>query len=150
VYEGNHTGTLTGSVAGAAPNASFVCCVSALKSGLSGRSRRGSIYLGGTDINSLSGTDRDYWATAFLTALGTAQQTFFNKYKLTGGTSPDFVWVIWSKFIASGCKYVPASPKWLYTHVQAPDAAGSYTNVTSVTPRALVVPMRRRKLGRGI
>lgn len=149
IYEGNHTGTLTGSTTGSAPASSFVALVSALKTGLAGRSRRGSMYLGGHDQNNLSGTDRDYWAAAFLTTLGTAQTTFFNKYKGTGGTSPDFKWVVWSKLIASGCKYVPASPRWIYSHVQDGSQATSMADVTSVTPRALVVPMRRRKEGRG-
>lgn len=150
IFEGNHTGTLTGGVTSGAPASSFMAVVSALKSGLAGRSRRGALYLGGCDTNSLDATDRDRWGAAYLTSLGTAQATFFTKYKGTGGTSPDFKWVIFSKFIASGCKYVPASPKWIYSHVQPGDAATCMADVTSVTPRVLVVPMRRRKEGRGV
>jgi hypothetical protein len=150
IYEGNHTGTLTGANVSGAPASSFMALVSALKTGLAGRSRRGAVYVGGLDTNSLSGSDRDYWSTTVLTTLGTAQTTFFNKYKADGGTSPDFTWVVWSKFIASGCKYVPAVPKWHYEHVQDPSHSTSAAAVTSVTPRSLVVPMRRRKEGRGI
>jgi hypothetical protein len=150
VYEGNHTGTLFGATSAGIASASFNAMVTALKSGLAGRSRRGQVYTGGWGSTAYDSSNNDRFSAALLTSMTGQWTTFFNKYKLTGGTSPDFVWVIWSKFIASGCKYVPASPKWIYTHVQPGDQANSATNVTSFTPRALVVPMRRRKEGRGI
>jgi len=150
VYEGNHTGGLTGGNTTSAGTASYNALVSALKTGLSGRSRRGAIYMGGIPYTTLDTSNENQFLATYIALVVTQQAIFFNKYKQTGGTSADFQWVVWSKFIASGCKYVPASPKWIYTHVQPGDAVASAASVTSVTPRSLVVPMRRRKFGRGV
>lgn len=149
-YEGNFTGTLTGADTSAAPGPSFSAMVIALKSGVSGRSRRGQVYVGGLDANALDSSNRNNIAASYITAWTTAINTFLGKYKYPGGTSPDFNWVIFSRFIASGCKYAIVANKPVLTHFNAPDAVGCVVNVTSATPRTAVAPMNRRKLGRGV
>ena|SRR5215831_8414859 len=150
VYEGTPTGTLIGGDVSSNPMPTYNALVVALKTGLAGRSKRGQVFPGGYDNGKLSTTDHNQWAAAHVTAVQTAVNAFLTIYKQVGGTDPNFAWVVWSKFIASGCKYVPAVPKPIYSHVQPGDMPNSYFGVTSATPRALIAPMRRRKEGRGI
>jgi hypothetical protein len=150
VYEGSSTGTLTGGDAAGAPGASTQALVVALKTGLAGRSKRGQVYPGGYDVNRLAAGNRNEWSSTHIANVQTDLNTFLAKYKQIGGTDPNFGWVVWSKFIASGCKYVPAIPKPIYTHYQTGDMPNSFFGVTTATPRIVVVPMRRRKEGRGI
>lgn len=149
-YEGNFTGTLTGGDASGAPGPSYTAVVVSLKSGVSGRSKRGQFYIGGIDANALDTTNRNLLGATYATAWTTALATYNGKYKYPSGTSVDFNWVIFSRFIASGCKYVVTSGRPVLTHVQAGDAVASVVNVTSATVRTALSPMNRRKIGVGI
>lgn len=150
VYEGANTGTLTGGHTTGNPLPSYTGIVVALKTGLAGRSKRGQVFPGGFSDNQADTSDRNKILASELTTLQTNVNTFLTKYKQVGGTDPSFGWVVFSRFIASGCKYMPAIPKPVLTHVNAPNAAGCFFGVTTATPRNLWVPMRRRKEGRGI
>ena len=149
-YEGVFTGTLTGADVSGAPGPSFSAVVVALKSGFAGRSKRGQFYIGGLDANALDIADRNLLAASYVTSWGTALATFGGAYFGPSGTDPDFNWVIFSRFIASGCKYVISGSRPVLTHVQAADAVGCVVNVTSATVRNVVSPMNRRKKGVGI
>lgn len=150
-YEGNHSGTLTGADTSGAAGASFAAAVVALKTGQVGRSKRGQFFIGGLDTNSYSPSDRNTLAASYVTAWTTAIGTFTAKYLGTGGTDPTFKWVVFSRVIASGCKYVyVAGSKPQLMHVQDGNPDAAMFDVTSATLRSLIAPMNRRKSGRGI
>lgn len=149
VYEGAHTGTLTGGISTGTANPSYEAAVVALKTGFAGRSRRGAIYVGGFHSNQVDASDPNKVNSVTLGLLATALASFLTKYGTSSPTDPSFGWSVFSRFIASGCKYVPAIPKPVLTHVQAGDAAASVARVQSATTRVLWAPMRRRKEGRG-
>jgi hypothetical protein len=150
VWEGVHTGTLTGSVAASATGPSYQGLVVNLKTGLVGRSRRGSFYIGGFDNNNQDATNRNRWSAATITSLTTAIASFFGVYNASTGTDPEFAWQVFSKQIASGCKYQIIDNQNQYKTFTSPSPATASAPVTSATPRALIVPMNRRKEGRGI
>lgn len=149
-YEGNFTGTLTGADVSGATGPSYEAVVVALKSGVSGRSKRGQFFIGGLDANALKSSNRNELADSYVTAWQAAVDTFYAKYFNTLGTDPDFSAVVWSRFIASGCKYTFVNNKRVLTHVQAGDQANSWVHVTSATVRRVIAPMNRRKQGRGV
>lgn len=150
VYEGTFTGTLTGGNTAGAPDASFMALVCALKTGFAGRSRRGSFYLGGWDANDQSSANRNLWSAARITSIQSACNAHLASFGAPSGTDLDFRWVVFSRLIASGCKYVIVNNRPTLTHVQAANAADSWRDVTSCTPREAIVPMNRRKLGAGV
>lgn len=150
VYEGTLTGTLTGGDVSSNPSPTFNALVVALKTGLAGRTHRGQVYIGGYDHGKDSTADHNQWSATHVANVQTDVNTFLAKYKQVGGTDPSFGWVVFSRITASGCKYLPAVPRPVLTHFADPNAGASYTGVTTATPRTLIVPMRRRKEGRGI
>jgi hypothetical protein len=150
VYEGSLTGTLIGGDSTSSGTQSTSGLVVALKTGLSGRSRRGSVYLGGFADGKRDATTIENWTAGLVSSIQADVAALLALIGVPGGSNPNFGWVVWSKFLASGCKYVPGIPKPVYTHVQAGNAAASHADVKSGTPRAAIVPMNRRKPGRGI
>jgi len=150
VYEGQHTGTLiggTGSASQAGP--SYEALVTALKTGLAGRSRHGSFYLGGFNTTAKDATDVNKWAAVHLGNIQTNVNAFLVAYG-GGAGSPDFQWVVFSKQIACGCKYQIINNKIVYAPFTPGNQAAAKADVKSGTCRTLVVPMNRRKEGRGI
>ena len=150
VYEGALTGTLVGGRSGTFNDASFVAMVVALKTGLAGRSRRGSYYIGGWYTTDRSATDVNRFTSTLPVAVNALAAALLVKYGVPSGTNLDFGWVVFSRFIASGCKYVNTASGPVYTHVQAGDQPNAKADVKSATARDLIVPMRRRKEGRGV
>ena len=149
-YEGVLSATAAGTSAGNAPGASYAAIVIALKTGISGRSRRGQIYIGGLDVNGASTADRNKVDATVKSTLEGRIATFYAKYKESSGTSTDWEWVVFSRLIASGCKYVITGNKPTLTHVQAGDQANASTYVASAVVRDYLAPMNRRKVGVGI
>lgn len=145
VYSAAFTGTLTGASTGAQELPSTLAVVCSLRTGQVGRSKNGRTFIGGWNTNKIVGNTI---TAGTVTALQTAVNTFLATYG-SGGTDTHLEWGIFSRFIASGCKYVPAVPKPVLTHVQAGDQAGAHHVVTSATVNAVVAPMHRRKQGIG-
>ena len=149
-YEGLFTGGLVGGDTNIQPGQSYVGLVVALKTGLAGRTHRGMIYAGGYDIATYQFSNRNHWDATFLNNVATDLAAFYGKYGVPSGTNPNFGWVVFSRITASGCKYqqTASGPKLL--PFAPPDAAGSKSDVKTVTPRLLSSPMNRRKEGVGV
>jgi hypothetical protein len=146
LYDGIFTGTLVGGISSADSLASFNALAILLKTGLAGRSRQGHAYIGGNSENDVNGNT---WASAMVAARQADLDAFVGVYGNLG-TDTHLEWVVFSRFIASGCKYVPALPKPVLTHVQAGDQAGASRIIRTATISPLVTPMHRRKSGIGI
>jgi hypothetical protein len=146
VYTGNLTGTLTGGVGTSDAYASSIAVVTSLRTGFVGRSKNGRMFVGGFPEGAINGNSM---VSATAGNLTTNMATFFGLYG-DGGTNPDLTWVVWSRYIASGCKYVAALPHPVLTHVQAADHLNSYVPIQSATINTLLAPMHRRKPGVGV
>jgi hypothetical protein len=142
--EGPFTGSLAGDIAlqDMLPPQSAV--VTTLNTGISGRSRRGRLYMGGVpEYNQSNGTVN----SAEVSALQTAWDTQLTQYG-AGGTDPNFELGVFSMTIATGCK--PAkNPPFSLEQVQNGDAAAAYLGVISATVRSIVYSQRKRTIGVG-
>lgn len=145
VYENAFGGTVVGGIGGADPVAASLAVVASLRTGLVGRSFNGRAFIPGWSETNVNGDD-------MLAANRAILQTNADNFALvygSGGTNVDLSWGVFSRFIASGCKYVKALPRPILTHVQAGNQAGSFTTIQTVTVDSLLAPMRRRKPGVG-
>lgn len=146
VYGAVLTGTLAGGVSGTDGLATYNNVAAIHRTGLRGRSRMGKSFIGGwTEGQVVTNT----MASGTVTTLQTALDVFRGVYG-SGGTNANLQWVVFSRFIASGCKYVNALPKPILTHVQAADPGASTSPVLTSTVSGTLVPMHRRKHGVGI
>jgi hypothetical protein len=144
LFEGAYTGTLTGGVGTGEMLPPATAALVKLTTGLAGRSKRGRFYVAGLGVGGLTnGTLNSVEETALQGGL----DTWFNKYKADGGTSPDFTLVIFSFRLASGWRRSPSTGDLEYVGPIATD--DSSFNVTSVDVQSIWRQQRRREIGVG-
>lgn len=143
-FEGNLTGTLTGSKSGdALPPQSAV--VTTLRTSESGRTRRGRSYMAG-----LSETDQAYGTitSGIVTVFQTAWNVQLGKF---GPTGTDALWQIgiWSMRLATGC--VPRKePPYGLTPKDSTSPGTAFQPVIEFIVKPIVYNQRRRTIGVGI
>jgi len=145
VYSGALSGTLTGAAVTTEPLASTQAVVAALRTGRVGRSYNGRTFVGGWAEGTVVGNSI---TSVTLGSLQTALSSYLATYGVLG-TDLHFSWQVFSRLIASGCKYVNALPRPVLTHVQAGDQVNCVKSVQSATVESLLAPMHRRKAGVG-
>jgi hypothetical protein len=145
IYEGSHTGTLTGAQVNGNVVATYAAGVINERTGLAGRSRRGRIHIGGLTTNDVlpnlglgSGPQSQY---------ATAITTFRAGYGPVSGAA-DWEIVVWSRRIATGCSPATAHPHALTSQGDA-NPAEAWKPVTSMALQPAVGTMVRRKMGVG-
>lgn len=137
------TGTLTGGLLTEDPLPYQDSLVTTLRTGFSGRSKRGRSYMtGNVELNQSGGV----WATPLLTAMNTAWTTFLGLFGPTG-TNADFLLGVWSQITATGCKTDPKTGAHIIFASPSPQTA--FTTVTDVLLRSAVRTQRRRAFGIG-
>jgi hypothetical protein len=140
-------GGVTGSTAGTdtadmlPPQNAFVVTI---LTGLAGRRRRGRTYIYGVgEGQQASGS----WFSAYEVVVSAAFAAQIAQYA-TGGTDPNWRWVVWSHREASGCAPSP-SPPFSPTPVDPPSPGTAAADVVSYTTRTTVFNQRRRTVGVG-
>lgn len=118
--------------------------VSTFYTGLSGRRRRGRLFLSGIP-ESYQGDGR--LTTAAMTAITTAWTATMAAY---GPTGTSLLWTlgVWSHTTASGCT-ARTAPPWGLENTAAPAPENAFNPVTVITPRSIIYTQRRRTIGRG-
>jgi hypothetical protein len=140
--EGNFTGTVAGAVATdmLPPQCALVWTI---KTGLTGRRRRGRSYVFGlTEITQTAGT----WSGATITSMQTALSNIYAFYG-PAGSDPQFLLGVWSERTASGCEYRGNPPTYQNVETPHPELAFNMSNDFSIRP--VVYSQRRRTVGVG-
>jgi hypothetical protein len=146
VYEGNHSGTLTGNWSTGTPLPPANALVVQLRTGLSGRRNRGRLYIAGLRIEDVGSAGEVLAGTK--SALDAALATHLAAYG-NGGTNVDWDWVVFSFRYASGWKPGPTHPHPLtyYGPISTQNEANYITSAVCGTAWRV---QRRREVGVGI
>lgn len=145
VFEGLFTAPTAGSLSTTTDGDSFSAMVAALKTGLSGRSRRGRIFVGGFLVGERTG---NLWSAGRTSGVQTALDAIKTAHG-AAAVAPHLRWVVFSRQIASGCKPNTVHPHHMTTFA-TPNAAGSYAAINAVVCSNVIAPLHRRKLGVGV
>ena len=142
-FIGVHTGTLTGTVAtdGMPPQSAIV---TTLATGISGRRRRGRLYLPGFPESwQVDGTTVAGLIASYITGWGTQLGKFG-----TSGTDPNWQLGVWSMTEATGCTR-STQPPFNLVQTESSDPAAAWLPVSTTATRNIVYSQRRRTIGVG-
>ena len=145
VYDGTHTGTLTGQNTSTSPLPSSVAAVIQWKTGQTGRRNRGRTYMAGLSADAL--TSSGLIIAGFITAMNALITTWSNKY-FSGGTDANWDAGIFSFRYASGWRPALAHPHHL-EYVGPVSSQNELTHISSWVVGNVFRSRRRREIGVG-